>query len=175
MPLTSPIGDHDPGLTERFETEAATFKRSFGENLVSVHHIGSTPVPGLEAKPEVDFLVVLNKADRIEDHLDIMESLGYEPDGEDQPGNWYYQKDTDGRRTHKAHICRVGHEEVWRYLLFRDYLIDHSARAKMYGELKLALQDGNTSGMREYLDGKRGFILETIELAVKEGYVKPIS
>jgi GrpB-like predicted nucleotidyltransferase (UPF0157 family) len=175
MPLTSQLGDHDSGLSERFKAEANVFNDAFGDNFVSVHHIGSTGVPGLVAKPEVDILLVLRKADGFEDHQEIMESLGYEFDGEPQPQNWYYQKDTDGRRSHKTHICRVGHEEIWRYLLFRDYLIDHPERAEAYGELKLTLQKGNKSGMREYVDGKQDFILETIELALKEGREKPQS
>jgi GrpB-like predicted nucleotidyltransferase (UPF0157 family) len=104
-----------------------------------------------------------------------MRSLGYEPDGETKPQSWYYQKDTDGRRTHKAHLCRVGHEEIWQMLLFRDYLIDHPERAEEYGNMKVRLQNDNTSGMREYLDGKRDFILGTIELALKEGYEKSSS
>ena len=172
MALTSHIDDHDSGLSERFKVEAEVLRDAFGSNFVSVHHIGSTVVPGFAAKPEVDILLVLQKADGFEDHRETMESLGYEFDGKSQPGNWYYQKDTDGRRTHKTHICRVGHEEVWRYLLFRDYLIDHPERTQAYGELKLTLQKANRSGMREYVDGKTDFILKTIELALKEGREK---
>lgn len=172
MAFTSGISDHDPGLAERYAAEATVLEHAFGENFVSVHHIGSTVIPGLPAKPEVDILLVLAKADGFEDHQETMESLGYESDGETQPGNWYYQKDTDGRRTHKTHICRAGHEEVWRYLLFRDYLIDHPDRARAYGELKVSLQK-NVPGMREYVAGKGAFIIETIELALKEGRGKP--
>lgn len=175
MPLTSEIADYDSDASDRFVAEAAFLKETLQDDLISIHHIGSTAVPGLKAKPEIDMLVILRKADRIEDHLDVMQSLGYEPDGETQPGNWYYQKDTDGRRSHKAHVCKPGHEEIWRYLLFRDYLVDHPERAQMYGDLKLALQKENVGGMREYLDGKERFILETIELAVQAGYEKPLS
>lgn len=61
---------------------------------------------------------------------------------------------------------------MWRYLLFRDYLIDHPDRVRAYGELKVSLQK-NVPGMREYVAGKGAFIIETIELALKEGREKP--
>ncbi len=53
------VVDHDPGWAERFQEEAALLRAIFGDLLIELHHIGSTSVPGLQAKPIIDMLPVV--------------------------------------------------------------------------------------------------------------------
>lgn len=52
------VVDPDPAWISIFNDEAAALAEIFGNLLVAVHHIGSTAVPGLAAKPIIDILVV---------------------------------------------------------------------------------------------------------------------
>ena len=47
----------DPAWRGRFEAEKAGLLSALGERLVAIEHIGSTAVPGLDAKPIIDIMV----------------------------------------------------------------------------------------------------------------------
>jgi GrpB-like predicted nucleotidyltransferase (UPF0157 family) len=100
-----------------------------------------------------------------------MANLGYDVRGECEiPDRHYFSKNVDGIRTHKAHLCVRNHPLVLELIVFRDYLRDHPDEAKTYESLKVNLANSNTSGIREYLDGKEGYIRDVIKKAVNEGY-----
>src|SRR5882757_1663596 len=53
------IRDYDPAWPEFFAKLAARARTALGSLVLTVEHIGSTSVPGLAAKPIIDFDVVL--------------------------------------------------------------------------------------------------------------------
>lgn len=59
MPLTSPIMPYDPTWPQQYAAEAARLKPIFNSALIGIHHVGSTAVPELAAKPEIDVLAVV--------------------------------------------------------------------------------------------------------------------
>jgi hypothetical protein len=92
-----------------FEAEAAALREVFGTRALAVEHIGSTAVPGLEAKPIIDVLVVLDSTDDLSVFSDGMNSLGYRVRGEclaaeipGTPGRFYFSKDHGDVRTHQV-------------------------------------------------------------------------
>ena len=116
---------------------------AFARRLVEVHHIGSTAGPGLQAKPIIDILVVLDDTDDINLFNPAMEALGYCARGEcldapipGTPGRFYFSKDTNGVRSHQVHVCAKGHREILDKLAFRDYLRANECKAAAYGNLK---------------------------------------
>lgn len=54
------VTDYDPRWADLFAREAAAIRAVLGENCVAVHHIGSTAVPGLAAKPVIDMMPVVH-------------------------------------------------------------------------------------------------------------------
>ena len=54
---TIEVVESDPTWPVQFETERARLASVLGEGVVAIHHIGSTAVPGLAAKPVIDLLV----------------------------------------------------------------------------------------------------------------------
>ena len=68
------VVDYDPAWIAAFEKEAAILHAIFGQRIVEVHDIGSTSVPGLDAKPIIDILIVLDNTDDINsfDHADYL-------------------------------------------------------------------------------------------------------
>lgn len=174
MALTSKLVPYDPRWVKRYEEEATDLRRLFSDRLVSIHHVGSTSIPNIVAKPEIDILLVLDSVDQIDQYACGMIALGYDVRGEAPVRGWfYYSKNVNGRRTHKVHVCSVGHKTIWEKLVFRDYMRRNPTRAEEYGKLKVALEAVNKGGMAEYLDAKDPFIRETLRLAIEEGYEKP--
>ena len=153
---------HDPRWRDRFEAEAKQVEAALGQNAVAVHHIGSTAIPDIHAKPVIDLLVEAEDIAEVDARSPAMELLGYQVMGEyGIPGRRYFRKDDpEGTRTHHVHAFQAGSAEVERHLAFRDYMIAHPAEAQRYGELKRKLAEEHPHDMDGYMDGKDGFIKE---------------
>src|SRR6185369_17637403 len=112
------VVDYDPLWIIAFEKEAAILKTIFGERVVELHHIGSTAVRDLDAKPIIDILIVLDHTDDINSFNRAMEDAGYRVRGEcldatipGTPGRFYFTKETNGVRSHHVHVYARGHWE----------------------------------------------------------------
>jgi GrpB-like predicted nucleotidyltransferase (UPF0157 family) len=153
---------HDPRWRDAFEAEAKHVAAALGENVVAIHHIGSTAIPNIYAKPIVDLLVEVGDIAEVDGRSSAMESLGYEVMGEyGIHGRRYFRKDNrEGIRTHHIHTFEAGSAEVEHHLAFRDYMIAHPADAQRYGELKRKLAEQHPQSPDGYMDGKDGFIKE---------------
>lgn len=154
---------HDPAWTHEFSHEALHVRPAFGALLIELHHIGSTAVPGILAKPVIDILAIVTDVGSLDALTARFESLGYEVMGEfGLPGRRYFRKDNSaGIRTHQIHAyARGSASEIQRHLDFRDYLREHPVTAQAYSDLKLALVEQCHGDMRCYSDGKTAFIRE---------------
>ncbi|MBD7908533.1 GrpB family protein [Sporosarcina gallistercoris] len=137
-----------------FQEEAAILRGIFGSDVLEVHHIGSTAVVGLSAKPVIDLLLVVRSIACVDAHNDAMRGIGYEPKGENGiEGRRYFQKGGN-ERSHHVHVFEEGCAEITRHLLFRDFLRAHPARAMEYGELKTQLAEQYPDDIEKYIEGK---------------------
>jgi GrpB-like predicted nucleotidyltransferase (UPF0157 family) len=153
---------HNPQWRDAFEAEAGRVAAALGENAAAVHHIGSTAIPNIYAKPVIDMLVEVGDITGLDGQSSAMESLGYEVMGEfGIPGRRYFRKETpEGIRTHQIHAFEAGSAEAERHLAFRDYMIAHPGEALMYSELKRKLAEEHPQSIDGYMDGKDAFIKE---------------
>lgn len=153
---------HDPAWADRFSEAAHELADALGA-LASIHHIGSTAVPGLHAKPIIDLLLVAEDLGHVDARTPAIVALGYEALGEyGLPGRRYFRRDdVAGNRTHHLHVWRVGDEALRRHLAFRDYLLAHPAVAAEYGALKQRLAARHPEDMEAYIDGKDAFVKAT--------------
>ena len=160
------IVPYNPRWPEMFQTEAKKINAVFGAELVAIHHIGSTSVPGLNAKPIIDIMPVVRDIEQVDQFNPAMVELGYEPKGEyGIPGRRYFRKGGDVHRTHHVHAFQEDNEEVTRHLIFRDYLIAHPHVAQQYAALKIEVAKQHPHDIYGYMDGKDAFIRETIQHA----------
>jgi len=154
------VVSHDPAWRREFEIEAKEIRRVLEDNLVAIHHIGSTAIPGIHAKPVIDFLVEVEDLVRLDDQTRKMIDLGYEAMGEfGIPGRRYFRKDSSpGTRTHNIHSFKTGSPGLDRHLAFRDYLIAHTLEAEEYSALKRKLAAEFPNDIEGYMDGKDAYI-----------------
>ena len=160
---------HNPQWRDAFEAEARHVAATLGENAAAIHHIGSTAVPNIYAKPVIDMLVEVGDIALLDGQSSAMESLGYEVMGEfGIPGRRYFRKETpEGIRTHQIHAFEAGSAEAERHLAFRDYMIAHPGDALMYSELKRKLAAEHPLSIDGYMDGKDAFIKEIDQRAAQ--------
>jgi len=149
---------YDPAWAERFREEASRIASVFGGELLSIHHIGSTSIPGMSAKPILDIMPVVRDISKVETFNEGMIQLGYTPMGEyGIAGRRYFVKGADVR-THHVHSYQPDNPEVKRHLDFRDYLIAYEDEARQYVQLKVRLAKQHRYDIESYTQGKAAFI-----------------
>ncbi|MCR2822264.1 GrpB family protein [Lederbergia panacisoli] len=155
------VTNYDENWPELFKKEASHIQEILKNEIVEIHHIGSTAVPNLKAKPIIDIMPTVKNIEVIDRYNEKMKGIGYEPLGEfGIKGRRYFRKGGENR-THQIHIFQFDNKfEIERHLAVRDYLKSHNQEAAAYGELKeqLAIQfpkdiEGYSLGKEEFVEG----------------------
>lgn len=158
---------YDPRWPESFEKEKVAILSKTAQAIVAIHHIGSTSVPGLSAKPIIDMLIETPSLEIFDKHSAAIETLGYEGLGEmGIPGRRYFRKGGENR-THQIHAFATGDRGLPRHLAFRDYLRAHPEVCREYDELKRKVAEICEQDIDKYCDGKNDFIKKHEALALK--------
>ena len=124
----------------------------------NIHHIGSTAVPGLAAKPIIDILVAVPSVERLDSQIIDFRALGYEPRGENGiPGRRYFVKGTP-ERTHHVHAFRSGSHDVRRHLALRDFLRANDEVRDAYAVVKRRAVAECGNDIQAYLALKNDFV-----------------
>lgn len=166
MPVV--VVEHDPTWADQAEIEKDRIRTALGELVVAIHHIGSTSIPDIFAKPILDFLLEVKQVELLDDRIATMEGLDYEAMGEyGIPRRRYFRKSNhQGIRTHHIHAFTADDVEVHKHLAFRDYLIAHPDQADAYGQLKRTLAAAHPDDIQAYMDGKDPFIKDILAAAM---------
>lgn len=163
------VSPYNPDWPKSFAREAATIEQALGSNCIAVHHIGSTAVPGLSAKPIIDMIVVVKDP---EQSIQPLEALGLKYKGEyNIPMRYYYSRSEGENVAINLHVYEEDHPEIELNLLFRDYLRSHEEACKEYALLKENLlqekssYEKNNSLFTGYNLGKAAFIRNVLKAA----------
>ncbi|MCY9375388.1 GNAT family N-acetyltransferase [Bacillus sp. T17B1] len=144
--------------SECFEEEKEWLKLALGPEIIAVHHIGSTSIPNMAAKPIIDILIEVRSIEAVSQYDLQMKAIGYTPKGENGiPGRRYFQKGGN-KRTHHVHMYEKGNPAIERHLLFRDYLRAHPQKAEEYAVLKKQLAAQYPDCINQYIQGKDDWI-----------------
>jgi GrpB-like predicted nucleotidyltransferase (UPF0157 family) len=122
-----------------------------------MQHIGSTAVPGLNAKPVIDIMLGLKRGADLYNAQAVLSTLGYVCQGEKGIAGRLFFTQGDPC-THHLHLVEYGGEFWHEHILFRDELIrDHNA-AEDYLNIKLTLAKLYPNNREQYTDGKAAVI-----------------
>ena len=150
------VVQYNPEWPLAFEAEATRIKQALGDNCIDIHHIGSTSVPGLAAKPIIDMIPVVRDIYAV--NKLAMEDLGYKTKGEfGIPFRSYFTKGKD-IRTHNVHIFEQGDSEIERHLKFRDWMRNNPQDRDAYANLKNNLAEKFPNDIEAYCIGKDEFV-----------------
>ncbi|WP_340608346.1 GrpB family protein [Xenorhabdus bharatensis] len=161
------VVDYNPQWPALYQKEAELLLSILNKNIANIHHIGSTSVEHLAAKPIIDILVEVNDLNLLDSCSDIMLFHGYKAKGENGiAGRRYFQKGGDNR-THHIHAFEVKNPRIVEHLVFRDYLKKHSNIAKKYGELKKQIVKNCNNDSNKYCHSKAAFITHHLIKALR--------
>jgi GrpB-like predicted nucleotidyltransferase (UPF0157 family) len=170
LPSLYTFSEYSPDWPREFEREAARLRGYFKDEIITIHHIGSTSVPGLAAKPIIDLLPVIKTIDTADQMTGLLEKEGYRAWGEyGLAGRRFFTKDRNGYRTHNIHIYAEGHPDIERHVAFCLYLRSHEKERRDYEALKRDLFAKFPANIDHYTDGKTSFITH-LELIATEWY-----
>lgn len=158
------IVEYDTSWPNYFEKEAEILQAVLGGSVIEIHHIGSTAVPTMEAKPVIDIMPIVYDINQVDEVAASLEKAGYQAMGEYGISlRRYFRKEIEGVRTHNIHFYPEGHEDIGRLLYFRDYLREHKEAALEYSSLKKKLAVQFPDNMDAYTKGKNEFVRSILE------------
>ncbi|MCM3571752.1 GrpB family protein [Mesobacillus subterraneus] len=165
---------YNPEWKTLFEKEKQVLESIFEPAKIEIHHIGSTSVPGLSAKPIIDIMLAADSLERVEKATPAIEAAGYEAKGENGiPGRRYFQKhDENGIRKVHLHSFEKGSHQLYRHLVFRDYLRAHPSEASKYAEVKEAAAQKYEYDIESYIAEKSPIVKEMEHRAMQWRPVK---
>jgi GrpB-like predicted nucleotidyltransferase (UPF0157 family)/GNAT superfamily N-acetyltransferase len=157
------LSPYDARWPQHFELERVALERAIGPWASGgIHHVGSTAVPGLAAKPVIDILVGV---DDLESSRACFEPLArldylYAPYLAEQM-HWFCKPDP-GRRTHHLHLAPAGGRRFAEELAFRDRLRADPAAAAEYASLKRELAGRFREDREAYTEAKSEFVARVL-------------
>lgn len=148
---------HDGAWAKQFEDLAAQMKKTCGDKLVTIHHIGSTSVPGLAAKPLIDMMPELRHHEDGPLLAPLLEPLGFLYFGAyGIEGRHFFRRKGDVEVN--VHMFETGHIEVERHLVFRNALRSDAKLLAAYQRLKEELVTRFPNDVDSYARSKSDFI-----------------
>jgi GrpB-like predicted nucleotidyltransferase (UPF0157 family) len=163
MPIN--VAPYDPDWPRRFEAERAELERLLAPWLTEgVHHIGSTSIPGLSAKPIIDMMAGIRNLTEARAAVPVLEEHGYQHAPHRPEAHWFHKPASPhlSEQTHALHLTEPG-SDLWRErLTFRDALRADPALLDEYQDLKLRLAREHGDDRRGYTDDKRAFVTRVL-------------
>jgi GrpB-like predicted nucleotidyltransferase (UPF0157 family) len=151
------LAPYDPAWPASFAREAARIREALGERALLVEHVGSTSVPGLDAKPIIDILLVVADSADEPSYVPALEAAGYvlrirEPD-------WHEHRLFKGPSIAlNLHVFSKGSSEIQRMILFRDWLQGNATDRALYLQTKRELARQNWRYVQNYADAKSAVV-----------------
>jgi GrpB-like predicted nucleotidyltransferase (UPF0157 family) len=158
------VADYDPIWPHWFESAAFRIREALGDQALEIHHVGSTSVRGLPAKPLIDIDLVVTDTTDEASYVPLLEAIGYElrvrePD-------WYEHRLLRGFDPPvNLHAFPQGCEEVDQMLLLRDWLRTHDDDRQLYARTKRELAAKEWKYVQNYADAKSEVVQEILARA----------
>lgn len=158
---------HQPCWADWYNEESGHL-RGILPQAAAIHHIGSTAIPGIWAKPIIDILVEIPHRISMQELGSTLTRHGYlrmsQSDGR-MSFNKGYTEAGFAERVFHLHLRYIGdHDELY----FRDYLLAHPDAAREYEQLKLRLWKPYEHDRDGYTGAKSAFVRQITEAAKAE-------
>jgi GrpB-like predicted nucleotidyltransferase (UPF0157 family) len=163
MPID--VVDYDPNWPRRFDAERAELEQLLAPWLTAgVHHIGSTAVPGLAAKPIIDMMAGVSDLDQARPAIAALQAHGYQHAPHRPEALWFRKPQSPELSERRFHLHLTEPKSaLWRErLVFRDALCADTVLRDEYQTLKLRLAGAHGDDIKAYTADKRAFVTRVL-------------
>lgn len=156
---------YDSKWVEKYAREAISIRKALGGLIQDIQHVGSTSVPGMDAKPIIDIMVGLEDLSVVASLVSPLRALGYLYRGLllGIEGHYFFRKG-EPIKEYFLHVFEYGGGFWNQRIAFRERLITSPELAQEYRELKQRLAKQHPDNREAYTAGKKGFIERTVPL-----------
>lgn len=130
---------YDSDWDQRYEQERRALLDRLPSGFLELEHIGSTAVPGLDAKPIIDVMAAVAGIDHCESIVRSLEEHGYILIETGMRNRLFLRRMSAEGRIFHLHLVEASTWDSRRERLMRDYLRVHADVAAAYGRLKKKL------------------------------------
>jgi len=152
------IVPYDSSWPACFQSEKSLLAEALGNWVQGgIHHVGSTAVPGLAAKPVIDIMVGVRNLNEARAGIPILERIGYCYFPYRDYMHWFC-KPSPYRRTQHLYLMEPDNPHWQARIAFRDYLRSNREACAEYERLKLRLANTFRNDREGYTEGKKEFV-----------------
>ncbi len=160
---------YDEKWESEYNEEKELLCRLLKDYLVEIHHIGSTSIKGLCAKPVIDILAVIKDLKDIPKIEEILKDYDYENRGpQGIEDRMFFAKGPEDARSHYIHFTEPNSDTYYNQVYFKRYLEEHPEYIQEYAALKKDLAAKYKDERPKYTQGKNDFIKKVIALSKEE-------
>lgn len=162
------VVDYEVKWTLLFEQFSSIYKNLLQNEIIAIHHVGSTSVQGLAAKPVIDIDIEISDESHFEKVKIELEKLGYSHVGDLGIKQREAFKPTDSISNelpdfdHNLYVCCSGNIAMLNHITFRDALRANQNLVEEYSSLKKNLAIKFQYDIDGYIEGKSDFISKVL-------------
>lgn len=129
---------YDPAWPEAFGKISREIEGALGALVIAVHHVGSTSVLGMSAKPIIDLDAEIRSMEEFPFVKARLAAIGYEHEGDlgIRGREAFRYEGKSHLMKHHLYVCPSDAPELHRHLTFRDYLRAHPEAVAQYSRIK---------------------------------------
>lgn len=159
------IVPYDPEWPDLFRRLGTQLRDALGDVALRIDHIGSTSIPGMDAKPIIDVQISVASLDPVDPFRIPLEFAGFiwQSDNPELTKRYFREK-PGARRTH-IHVRKLGSFSQQFPLLFRDYLRAHPDEIPPYSAMKYRLAEQYGEDREGYTIAKGEFVWAVVRKA----------
>ncbi len=134
------VETYTPAWAKRYLRIQQYLEHIFQNRIVKVHHVGSTSIPNMAAKPIIDVLIIVDNLSKLEDIQTTLKADGYFI-LEDfvWENSLIAAKERNEVRLENIHILPLNHPHHSEMLRTKQFFLNHPEVVKEYSALKLKL------------------------------------
>ncbi len=166
MPRQYSISPYRKNWIVRFREQRTLIRKILGKNALEIHHVGSTSIPGMSAKPIVDVLAIVGSLARVDGSKQEFQKLGYTLRKDYVTTmSRMLEKFKGSTKLYNIHLLPKSHPEARRLLDTKNYFIAHPAEVRKYETLKKSLYKRFPDDYAAYRKGKTNYLNDVTQKA----------